>query len=107
MPKTILPSEVNTILFVCEAGIGSSLMSVNALKKKLKAANMGHINVVHAATARVPANAQFILCHNGIKKSVEKKAPEAVIVGFNLFFNDPVFDKVVKAFAENTEITGQ
>jgi mannitol-specific phosphotransferase system IIBC component len=106
VPKSILPSEVNTILFVCEAGIGSSLMSVNALKKKLKAANLSHVNVVHSATARVPANAQFILCHKGIKKSVATKAPDAVIVSFNLFFNDPVFDKVVKAFAENTEITG-
>ncbi len=105
MPKSILPSEVKTIIFACEAGIGSSLMSVNALKKKLKAANITTVNVVHSATARIPNNAQLIICHNGLKKSVQAKAPEAVVVGFNLFFNDPVFDKVVKAFTTNTEIT--
>lgn len=104
MPKTILPSEVKTIIFACEAGIGSSLMSVNALKKKLKAANVANINVVHSATANIPANAQFIICHNGLKKSVQAKAPNAVVVGFNLFFNDPIFDKIVKAFVNNTEI---
>ncbi len=107
MPKTILPSEIKTIIFACEAGIGSSLMSVNALKKKLKAAKIDNVNVVHSATARIPANAQFIICHNGIKKSVQAKAPEAVIVGFNLFFNDPVFDKIVKSIASNTEIKEQ
>ena len=107
MPKSILPTEIKTIIFACEAGIGSSLMSVNALKKKLKAANLGNINVVHSATATVPPNAQFILCHNGIKKSVQAKAPNAVVVGFKLFFNDPVFDKVVKAIATNTEIFEQ
>ncbi len=107
MPKSILPSDVNTIIFACEAGIGSSLMSVNALKKKLKAANINNINVVHSATARIPPNAQLIICHNGLKKSVQAKAPNAVVVGFNLFFNDPVFDKVVKSLANNTEITEQ
>jgi PTS system mannitol-specific IIB component len=63
--------------------------------------------VVHSATATIPASAQFILCHNGIKKSVKAKAPNAVVVGFNLFFNDPIFDKVVKAIQTNTEITEQ
>ncbi len=107
MPKSILPSEIKTIIFACEAGIGSSLMSVNALKKKLKAANITNLNVVHSATANIPSNAQFIVCHNGIKKSVQAKAPNAVVVGFNLFFNDPVFDKIVKAIVNNTEITEQ
>ncbi len=107
MAKSILPSEIKTIIFACEAGIGSSLMSVNALKKKLKTANVTNVNVVHSATARIPASAQFIICHNGIKKSVQAKAPDAVIVGFNLFFNDPVFDKIVKAIAANTPITEQ
>lgn len=105
MPKSILPSEIKTIILACEAGIGSSLMSVNALKKKLKTANVTNINVVHSATANIPSNAQFIVCHNGIKKSVQAKAPDAVVVGFNLFFNDPVFDKIVKAIVANTEIT--
>ncbi len=107
MPKSILPSEIKTIIFACEAGIGSSLMSVNALKKKLKAANITNLNVVHSATANIPSSAQFIVCHNGIKKSVQAKAPNAVVVGFNLFFNDPVFDKIVKAIVNNTEITEQ
>ncbi len=107
MPKSILPSEIKTIIFACEAGIGSSLMSVNALKKKLKAANVTNLNVVHSATANIPSSAQFIVCHNGIKKSVQAKAPNAVVVGFNLFFNDPVFDKIVKAIVNNTEITEQ
>ncbi len=105
MPKTILPSEIKTIIFACEAGIGSSLMSVNALKKKLKAANVTNLNVVHSATANIPNNAQFIICHNGIKKSVQAKAPNAVVVGFNLFFNDPIFDKIVKAITTNSEIS--
>jgi mannitol-specific phosphotransferase system IIBC component len=104
MAKSIHPSEIKTIILACEAGIGSSLMSVNSLKKKLKAAKVTDVNVIHKATATIPKNANFIICHNGIKGSVRASAPDAVIVGFQMFFNDPVFDKIVKAFVEGTEI---
>jgi mannitol PTS system EIICBA or EIICB component len=105
MPKTIQASDVSTIYFVCEAGIGSSLMSVNAMKKKLKQAKVENITVIHSASSRLPANAKFVICHKGMSKLVRTKAPDAVVVGFNFFFNDPVFDKVVKALVDKTEIT--
>jgi mannitol-specific phosphotransferase system IIBC component len=104
MPKSIKASDISTIFFVCEAGIGSSLMSVNAMKKKLKQAKVENVNVIHSASSRLPANAQFVICHKGMSKLVRTKAPQAVVVGFNFFFNDPVFDKIVKALSENAEI---
>ena len=105
MPKTIKTSEVKTITFVCEAGIGSSLMSVNALKKKFRKAEITGVDIVHSATSTLNKDTKFAICHKGILKSVRDKAPDAVLVGFNLFFNDPVFDEVVKAFEEGSEIT--
>ena len=105
MPKSIQASDVSTIIFVCEAGIGSSLMSVNALKKKLKMAKVDNVNVMHLASSRLPQDAKFVICHKGMAKLVRSKAPEAVVIGFNFFFNDPVFDKVVKALVEGAEIT--
>lgn len=104
MPNSIKASDISTIFFVCEAGIGSSLMSVNAMKKKLKQAKIENVNVVHSAASRLPANAQFVICHKGMSKLVRTKVPEAVVVGFSFFFNDPVFDKIVKALSENAEI---
>jgi mannitol-specific phosphotransferase system IIBC component len=106
MPKSIKASDVSTIVFVCEAGIGSSLMSVNSLKKKLKKAGVTGVDVVHAATARLSEDTEFVVCHKGLMKSARAKAPDAVVVGFNLFFNDPVFDIIVNALADGTEITG-
>ena len=105
MPKSIQASKIKEIVFVCEAGVGSSLMSVNSLKKKLKAANVTDVSVVHLATARLPEDAKFVVCHKMIVKNARMRAPEAVVVGFNLFFNDPLFDKIVKAFKEDTKIT--
>jgi mannitol-specific phosphotransferase system IIBC component len=84
--------------------MGSSLMSVNSLKKKLKAAQIANVTVVHKPAREIPADAQVVVVHKGLAKTARAKAPGAVIVAFNHFLNDPVFDKLVKSLVDNTEI---
>ncbi len=104
MAQSIPTAEVNTIILACEAGMGSSLMSVNALKKKLKKANIGNVKVLHKPARSIPDDAQLIVVHKGLAEVARKKAPNAVVVAFNHFFNDPVFDQIVTAFVEQTDI---
>src|SRR5512143_482215 len=104
MSQSISAAQVKTIIFACEAGMGSSLMSVNSLKKKLKAAQVTDVVVVHKAAREIPADAQLVIVHKGLAKVARTKAPNAVVVAFNHFLNDPVFDKVVKALADKTDI---
>jgi len=106
MSKSISSAQVKTVIFACEAGMGSSLMSVNSLKKKLKAAQVADVNVIHKPVREIPADAQLVVVHKGLAKSAAVKAPNAVIVAFNHFLNDPIFDNLIKAFVEKTDITG-
>jgi mannitol-specific phosphotransferase system IIBC component len=39
-----------------------------------------------------------------LAKVARTQAPQAVVVTFNHFFNDPVFDKLVKAIVDDSEI---
>jgi len=104
MSRSISASEVKTIILACEAGMGSSLMSVNALKKKLKKAKVSGVTVVHKPARAIPADAQVVIVHKGLAKVVRSKVPDAVIVTFSQFLNDPAFDRVVAAFTDNGEI---
>jgi mannitol-specific phosphotransferase system IIBC component len=104
MAPTISASQVKTIIFACEAGMGSSLMSVNSLKKKLKAAQVIDVTVFHKPVREIPADAQLVIVHKGLAKTARSKAPGAVVLAFNHFLNDPIFDKLVKALVEKTEI---
>jgi mannitol-specific phosphotransferase system IIBC component len=104
MAQSIPAAQVNTIILACEAGMGSSLMSVNALKKKLKQANVSQVTVVHKPARGIPENAQVVVVHKGLAKVAQGKAPNAVIVAFSMFLNDPVFDTIVQAFASNGDI---
>jgi mannitol-specific phosphotransferase system IIBC component len=103
MATSIPAGEVNTIIVACEAGMGSSLMCVNALKKKLKAANL-RVDVLHTAVRVLPSDAKLVMVHRGLAGAVHNRAPGAVVICFNHFLNDPAFDTVVQALAAGAEI---
>lgn len=102
MTNTIKPSTVGMVIFACEAGMGSSLMSVNSLKKKLKKANITTVKIIHKPAREIPENAELVIVHKGLVNVARKKAPGAVILTFNHFLNDPVFDTVVNAFVNDS-----
>ena len=104
MTQSISAAQVKTIIFACEAGMGSSLMSVNSLKKKLLAAHITSITVIHKPAREIPADAQLVIVHKGLAKIARAKAPNAVILAFYQFLDDPIFDKLIKALVNNTEI---
>src|SRR5260370_11430240 len=104
MSKSILAAQVKTIIFACEAGMGSSVMSVNSLKKKLKTAQVTDVSVVHLPAREIPQSAQVVVVHNSLADVARAKAPNAVVVTFQTFLNDPVFDKLVQALIEKSEI---
>ena len=85
--------------------MGSSLMSVNSLKKKLKKAKVQGVTVVHKPAREIPADAQVIVVHEGLAEVARTKAPDAVVLSFKHFLNDPVFETLVTAFSESEEIT--
>ena len=101
MTASISVKEVDTIIFACEAGVGSSLMSVNSLKKLLKKANV-KVNVVNKAARSIPQDAKVVVVHRGLFEVARKQAPQAVILAFQHFLNDPVFDGIVKSFVDGT-----
>jgi mannitol-specific phosphotransferase system IIBC component len=84
--------------------MGSSLMSVNALKKELKKAKIDNVTVLHKPARAIPDDAQIVIVHKGLANVARSKAPNAVVVTFNHFLNDPAFDYVVDMLAAGGEI---
>jgi len=104
MAVSIPSAQVDTIIVACEAGMGSSVMSVNALKKKLKAAKLDRVKVLHKPARAVTADAQVVVVHRGLAGVVRRQAPNAVVIAFDQFLNDPVFDALVKTMAAGADI---
>jgi mannitol-specific phosphotransferase system IIBC component len=104
MAHSIAAAQIKNIIFACEAGMGSSLMSVNSLKKKLKASNIDGVTVVHMPAREIPPSAQVVVVHKSLSDVARSKAPGAVVVTFKTFLNDPVFDTLVKCLVDKTDV---
>ncbi len=105
MAVSIRSGDVNTIIVACEAGMGSSVMCVNALKKKLKAAKLdARVKVLHKPARAVTADAQVVVVHRGLADVVRRQAPGAVVIAFDHFLKDPAFDVLVQALASGTDV---
>ncbi len=88
--------EIKLIVYACEAGMGSSLMGANQLKKMVKKAKLD-INVVHSPVGQLTDAADVVVVHKGLAKQAQGKVPGAAIIPFTLFMNDPA----VKALVSN------
>jgi mannitol-specific phosphotransferase system IIBC component len=104
MATSIPVANVDTIIFACEAGIGSSLMGVNALKKKFKQAGLS-VNVIHKPVRSVPVDAKVVVAHKGLASFARQRAPNAVVIAFSQFLNDPAFDRIVQSFKTGGDLT--
>ena len=105
MAKSVRGSEVKKIMIACEAGMGSSLMVTNKLKKKVKEAGLD-IKVAHTPVRSIPKDTQLVVVHKQLAKLAVEKAPWAVIIPFSDFQNIPVFDKIINAIQKDSLIKG-
>lgn len=103
MASSVPAAEVKKIVFACEAGAGSSLIGANQLKKKLKAAGLD-VKVTHSPVHSLPKDAQIIIAHTGLAKQAQAKAPWGVVISFQNFVGNPVYDQIVQAITDGTEI---
>jgi mannitol-specific phosphotransferase system IIBC component len=103
MATSIPAARVETIVFACEAGMGSSVMGVNALKKKLKQANL-RVQVIHKPVRAVPSNSTVIVAHRGLADMARQQAPDAVVIAFGQFLNDPALDRLVEALKAGADV---
>lgn len=89
-------SEVKLIVYACEAGMGSSLMGANQLKKMVKKAKLD-ILVMHSPVGQLTDAADVVVVHKGLANQAKSKVPGAVVIPFQLFMNDPAVKALVKA----------
>ncbi|MDR1956810.1 MAG: PTS mannitol transporter subunit IICBA [Treponema sp.] len=89
-------SGVQKIVFACDAGMGSSAMGATKLRKKLAAAGLGHIKVIHAPVSEVPADADVIVCHRELQERAKGANSKAALVTITDFLNAPEYDELIQ-----------
>jgi mannitol-specific phosphotransferase system IIBC component len=96
--RKIRGSEIRKIIVACEAGMGSSALLVSQLRQKLRGFA---IHIEHTTVNRIPPDADVVLCHRGLSARAREVAPDKVILPFDTFLGDPVFDHLVRIIQED------
>ncbi|WP_240687069.1 PTS mannitol transporter subunit IICB [Amycolatopsis suaedae] len=101
--RVVAGKDVKKLLVACDAGMGSSVMLASQMRTRLKPYG---VTVEHVPVNDIPDDAQVVLTHTDLAERARASAPNAVVVPFNAFLGDPVFDEVEKAIKDGEEIRG-
>ncbi|MDD3402952.1 MAG: PTS mannitol transporter subunit IICBA [Hespellia sp.] len=92
---------VEHIVFACDAGMGSSAMGATVLRKKIQAAGLTGITVVHAPVSSIPAEAQIVVTHESLKERAMHSNPSARVIPITNFMSAPEYDILVEELKKN------
>lgn len=100
---TINGATVRKVVIACDAGMGSSAMLAGQLRRQL---GKHSVAVEHTPVDAIPADADVVICHQGLAERARISAPDTIIVPIQVFIGDPAVTRVVKAVQTGGDLDG-
>ena len=94
-------SELRSIVYACDAGMGSSALGAASLRKKLRNAGYTHISVTNAAIGNIPKDAQIVVTHEKLAQRAMEDSPQAEHILVRNFTQNDVFEQIIARLSEN------
>lgn len=88
--------KIRKIAFACDAGMGSSAMGATVLKKKIAAAGIEGIEVIHTPVSSIPADVQLVVTHQELGERAAHSNPNAELVLITNFLAAPEYETLVE-----------
>ena len=87
--------QVRSIVFACDAGMGSSAMGASVLRNKIKKASFDDVSVTNKAIANLDGSEDLVITQQQLTDRARARTPEAMHVSVDNFMNSPKYDEVV------------
>ncbi len=88
--------QIRSIVFACDAGMGSSAMGASVLRKKIQAAGHGEVTVVNKAISNLKDEYDLVVTHQDLTDRARQKTASAVQVSVDNFMASPKYDEIVE-----------
>jgi PTS system mannitol-specific IIC component len=92
---TATKADVTSIVFACDAGMGSSAMGATVLRKMLKKAGVEDVTVTNLAVANLTGSEDLVITQQNLTERAKLMSPSAQHVSVDNFMNSPAYDEVV------------
>lgn len=87
---------VTSIVFACDAGMGSSAMGASVLRKKIRSAGFGDVTVTNQSIANLTDTYDMVVTHRDLTDRARLKTGSAVHVSVEDFMSSPRYDEIVE-----------
>jgi PTS system mannitol-specific IIC component len=88
--------HIRSIVFACDAGMGSSAMGASVLRKKIQAAGHPEVTVVNKAISSLHDDYDLVVTHQDLTDRARQRTPSAVQVSVDNFMGSPRYDEIVE-----------
>nr|WP_263314254.1 PTS mannitol transporter subunit IICB [Mammaliicoccus sp. Marseille-Q6498] len=88
-------SNVQKVIFACDAGMGSSAMGAGMLRNKFKKADLTDIEVTNTAINQLPDDADVVITQKTLTDRAIKKNPKAIHISVDNFLNSPRYEELI------------
>lgn len=89
-------TQIRSIVFACDAGMGSSAMGASVLRNKIKKAGIDDVTVANKAVANLDGTEDLVITQQQLTDRARAQHPGAMHVSVDNFMNSPKYDEVVK-----------
>jgi mannitol PTS system EIICBA or EIICB component len=86
---------IHSIIFACDAGMGSSAMGATVLRNKIKKAGIDSVTVTNKAIANLTDDVDLVITHQDLTDRARLQSPNALHVSVDNFMNSPKYDEIV------------
>jgi mannitol PTS system EIICBA or EIICB component len=87
--------RIDTVVFACDAGMGSSAMGATILRKKFAEAGLTDVTVMNVSIANLDETADLVITHQDLTARAAEAAPQAQHISVENFMSSPKYDEVV------------
>jgi len=95
--------EIRSIVFACDAGMGSSAMGASVLRKKIQDAGHGEVTVINKAISDLKDTYDLVVTHQDLTERAQQKTPSAIHVSVDNFMGSPRYDEIVELIDQSSE----
>ncbi len=92
----IAAGPIRTIVFACDAGMGSSAMGASVLRRKIREAGFNDVTVENKAISNLKDEVDLVVTHQDLTERARQRTPSARHVSVENFMGSPRYDEVVE-----------
>ncbi|MBQ9962188.1 MAG: PTS sugar transporter subunit IIA, partial [Alistipes sp.] len=96
-------AKIAHIVFACDAGMGSSALGATRFRKRVESLGLG-LKIDNSSVNSIPADADVVVCQQGLASRAKGNAPLVRIVAINNFLEDPALNALYEELASRKDV---